>query len=315
MDIRQLKYFVAVAEHENFSRAAGQLYVAQSALSRRMRDLEDELGVRLFDRHLRGAALTPEGRDLLVRARYLLRSFEQLRSELGTQHLPASGPIALGMTHNFSASIGAPLARMVRERFPGAQLSIDQGYSPELREKLRAGALDFCLLSGHAPTPVHNLAVEPLFEDQLCLVGLAREPLMQRSEISVRSLRGLPLILTGTSSAGIRNEVEALASRKRVPLDVIVEVASFDLAERMIRLGMGYTVYIANGVAGRRGLAAVPISDLWLNRTMAWPLERPMSRLASEVLQMTRRHLREQVSSGKWIGAGPWRGMSGDVLD
>jgi LysR family nitrogen assimilation transcriptional regulator len=307
MDLRQLKYFVAVAEQENFSRAAQQLYVAQSALSRRMRDLEDELGVRLFDRHLRGAALTAEGRELLERARYLLRSFAQLKSDLAEPRAQPFGPVGVGMTPNFGAVVGAAFAREVVAAFPDARLRVVEAYSPELREMVRSGTIDMAVLSGNAPVPVPSLAVEPLFEDRLCLVGLARDPLLKRSEIGIQQLRGLPLILTGMSSAGIRNEVEAQASRKRVALDVRVEVASIGLATQMIRLGMGYTVYVAAGVAHESDLAAVPITGLWLQRSLAWPLDRPMSRLGGEVLALLRRHLAELVAGGGWRGARPLR--------
>lgn len=310
MDIRQLKYFVAVAEHENFSRAAAQLYVAQSALSRRMRDLEDDLGVRLFDRHLRGAALTPQGRELLERARFLLRSFEQLRSDLGETRSRPFGPVGVGMTPNFAAMVGASFAQQVLAQYPDAQLRIVEAYSPELRDMLRAGSIDMAVLSGNAPAPVHSLAVEPLFEDRLCLIGPASAPLMQRAEIGVQQLKGLPLILTGMSSAGVRNELEALASRKRIELKVALEVASIGLATQMIRLGMGYTIYVGAGFAHDSELTAVPITGLWLNRSLAWSIDRPMSRLGGEVLSLLRVHLGKIVRSGGWRGARPWRGSS-----
>ncbi len=303
VDLRQLKYFVAIAEQENFSRAAQQLYVAQSALSRRMRDLEEELGVRLFDRHLRGAALTPDGRELLDRARYLLRSFEQLRSDLADDRTRPSGPVGVGMTPNFAAVVGARFALAVRQRFPLAQLRIVEAYSPELRNMVRTGGIDMAVLSGSAPVPVDDLAVEPLFEDKLCLVGLAGDPVLHRAELGITHLRGLPLILTGTSSAGIRNEIEALASRKRVPLQVAVEVASIGVATRMIRVGMSYTVYVAAGVAQEVDLSAVPITGLWLQRSLAWPMNHPMSRLGGEVLALLRGHLLALVEGGGWHGA------------
>jgi len=308
MDLRQLKYFVAIAEQENFSRAAQQLYVAQSALSRRMRDLESELGVRLFDRHLRGAALTPDGHDLLERARSLLRGFDQLRSDLGTAKGRRAGPVGVGMTPNFAAVVGAAFALKVRQAFPEARLRIVEAYSPELRQMITGGAIDMAVLSGNNPVPVHTLAVEPLFEDRLCLVGLASDPLLKRQEIHVRQLRGLPLILTGMSSAGIRNEIESLASRKRVPLDVTVEVGSISLATEMIQLGMGYTIYVGAGITHKKQLAAVPISALWLPRSLAWSLERPMPRLGGEVLNLLRSHLNELVASGGWWGARRVRG-------
>ena len=307
MDIRQLKYFATVAGHENFSKAAQQLRIAQPALSRRIRLLEEELGVRLFERHLRGATLTTEGRALLERAQFLLRSFDQIESDIRAGLGHAGGPVAVGMTPNFAMMVGAALAREVRATFPEAQLKIVEAYSPDLRDRLMGGSIDIAVLSGSAPVPAGTIAVEPLFEDRLCLVGPAGDPLLApllaRGEVAVRQLRGLPLILTGMSSAGIRNELEMLASKRRIPLNTVVEVDSIGLATRMIELGMGYTIYVASGVAHDPALAAVPISGLWLQRSLGWPVNRPLSRVASGVLPLVRARLLALVKSGAWKGA------------
>jgi len=308
MDIRQLRYFVTVAGHENFSKAAQQLRIAQPALSRRIRLLEEELGVRLFERHLRGATLTPEGRALMERAQFLLRSFDQIGSDVSAGRVQAGGPVTVGMTPNFAMMVGAQLAREVRESFPDAQLKIAEAYSPELRDRLLNGGVDIAVLSGSAPVPPGTIAVEPLFEDRLCLVGPAGDPVLARGEVAVRQLRGLPLILTGMSSAGIRNELETLASKRRIPLNAVVEVDSIGLATRMIHFGMGYTIYVASGVADDPSLAAVPISGLWLQRSLGWPVNRPLSRIASAVLPLVRANLLTLVKSGAWKGARLLRG-------
>ncbi len=302
MDLRQLKYFVTVAEHESFTRAAQKLYVAQSALSRRMQELESELGVKLLDRHIRGATLTNEGRELLSRARYLLRSVEQLRSDISEQRKKPAGPVSVGMTPNFATLVGARFAHHVRQAYPDAQLRIVEAFSPELREMLVAGTIDMAILSGAVPAPANNVAVEPLFQDRLCLIGPRGDPLLSGNELDFRKLEACPLILTGMSSAGIRNEIEALATRKRVRLDVVVEVASIGLAIQMIRLGMGYTVYIASGLNGISDMTATPITGLWLKRHLAWPSDRPMSRLASAVLGLLRQNLMEVAKASKKAG-------------
>ena len=305
MDIRQLRYFVTVANHENFSKAAQQLFIAQPALSRSIRALEDELEVRLFDRHLRGATLTPEGRELLERSKFLLRSFDQIKSDIKDSGVIASGPVVIGMTPNFSMVAGVPIAQEVLRRFPNAELKIMEAYSPELRDELRDGGVDMALLSGSAPSSTPALAVEHLFQDRLCLVGRAGDPLLAQPSLAIRRLAGLPLVLSGTSVAGILNELESQARRRRITIDVVAEVNSFRLAAQMILAGMGYTVYSASGLSGTQamaGLAAVPIDDLWLQRSLAWPLNRPLSRLSSEVLLVVRETLASLVSSGQWPG-------------
>jgi LysR family nitrogen assimilation transcriptional regulator len=308
MDIRQLRYFVAVASHENFSKAAQQLYIAQPALSRSMRALEDELGVRLFERHIRGATLTPEGRHLLERAHFMLRSFDEIRAEIGQAQARPSGPIVVGMTPNFALMIGAELALRIRQHYPGAQLRIVEAYSPSLRDQLRSGGVDIAILSGAEPATRDGIGFEPLFEDRLCLVGKAGDPLLAQGELAPTALHRLPLILTGITSAGIRNELETLAARRRLELDVAVEVGSVGLATQMIQRGMGYTIYIEAGVTHDRSLASAPVRGLWLRRSLGWPVNRPLSRLAAQVLPLTRALLLEQVHSGAWPGARPIKG-------
>lgn len=265
--------------------------------------MEEELGVRLFERHLRGATLTPEGRNLLDRAQYLLRGFDQLKSEVRETQGPPSGPLIIGMTPNFATVVGGQLAYEIKQLFPDAQLRIVEAYSPALRQMLRDRVVDVAVLSGNAPTSFPTIAGEPLFEDRLCLIGRSGDPVLERSEISARQLRDLPLILTGISSAGIRNEIESFASRRRIPLTVSAEVDSFALAASMIRLNLGYTVYIAEGVANMPDLHAVPITGLWLQRSLAWPADRPLSRLAGEVLPLIRHKLLALVETGQWKGA------------
>lgn len=303
MDIRQLRYFVAVASHENFSKAAQQLYIAQPALSRSMRALEEELGVRLFERHMRGATLTPEGRQLLDRAAFMLRSFEEIRAEIGRGQATPSGPLVVGMTPNFALMVGAEVASRIRQRFPGAQLRIVEAYSPALRDQLRGGGLDIAILSGGEPATRDGIAFESLFEDRLCLVGKAGDPLLAKAEIPPEALNQLPLILTGMSSAGIRNELEMLASRRRLALDVVVEVGSVGLATQMIHRGIGYTIYVEAGIAHDPSLASAPVRGLWLRRSLGWPVNRPLSRLAGEALPLVRKLLLEKVRSGGWKGA------------
>lgn len=306
MDIRQLRYFLDVASHENLSKAAQHLHIAQPALSRSMRMLEEELGVQLFERHLRGVTLTPEGRELLDRAAYVVRSFDQVKEDIQSRNRAAGGTVIVGMTPNFALMVGAALTQRVLAEFPGAKLKIVEAYSPDLRDMVRERKLDIAVLSGDVPAATQTLATEALFEDRLCLVGRADDPVLDVPGIPLARLASLPLVMTGMLSAGVRNEVEMMASRQHIALNVVVEVGSFALASQMILQGLGYTVYVASGVrdvGGGQLLKAVPIHGLWLRRSLAWPLDRPLSRLAAGVLPLVRTHLLAMVRNRTWKGA------------
>jgi LysR family nitrogen assimilation transcriptional regulator len=303
LDIRQLRYFVAIATFENFSKAAQQLHVAQSALSRQIKVLEEELGVTLFERHLRGATLTPEGLELRKRAQHLLRIFDQVKEDVAGVTGDPSGSVVVGLNPQVSNSAGAQLVQQFLREYPRGEFKFVEALSPRLQEMVSAGDVDIAVLSGRSPTEIPQVAIEPLFEDQACLIGKADDPLLQRPEIPIQSLRSLPLILHGLR-AGIRNELEILANKKRVPLNVVVEVESTSIAKQLIREGMGYGVayallHLGAGVGDRR-LAAVPISGLWMQRSLAWAIDRPLSPLAGQVLRSLRATMIALVESGGW---------------
>src|SRR4051794_37327791 len=111
MDLQQLRYFVALATQQHFGRAASVLHVAQPALSRQMRLLEEELGVKLFERHARGAAPTEEAKLLLERASFLLRYAEQMKTDLMEFRREPRGTVAIGLSPGLAQLLAVPLLR------------------------------------------------------------------------------------------------------------------------------------------------------------------------------------------------------------
>ena len=107
MDLRQLRYFVALATQQHYGKAAAVLHVTQPALSRQIRLLEDELGVQLFERHARGAAPTDEAHLLLERAVFLLRYAEQIKADLLARQSAPRGPVAIGLSPGLAHRVGA----------------------------------------------------------------------------------------------------------------------------------------------------------------------------------------------------------------
>jgi LysR family nitrogen assimilation transcriptional regulator len=304
MDLRQLKYFSAVALHENFSKASQELHIAQPALSKHVRALEQELGVTLFERHLRGATLTAKGRALRDRSDYLLRSVEQLRRDMQEQP-SVSGPIVLGMSPNAAAVAGATVAAAVMQAYPDVQLKIVEAFSPALNEMLLSGQADIALVNGVNPSS--PLALEPICRDALCLIGLADDPRLRVPQLDVRDLASISLVFTGMSGAGVRNELEMQASKRRIALNSVLEVDSITVARQFILRGTGcYTVYIASGVEAERRaglLKSVPIKGLWIKRMLAWPTDRPMPLAAQHILPVMRMAISELISAGGWVGS------------
>jgi LysR family nitrogen assimilation transcriptional regulator len=301
MDLRQLRYFVELAAQQNYGRAASALHVAQPALSRQIRLLEEELGVQLFERHARGATPTEEAVLLLQRATYLLRYAEEVKQEIGALQRHARGTVAVGLTPGLALFLTIPLLRAVMSELPGVRLRIVEGFPSELRSLLLQGGVDVAILN--APVELSSLVTRPLVTERICLIGLPGATRAAGSRVSMRSLAHQPLIMTGMPKSGVRLEVEIAAARAGVILHQVVEVATLEVAKRLVYEGLGSTIHFAAPIreeiaAGQ--LTAVPVQRLQVHRILARAADRPASRAAEAVTEALRTVIERLVLSGRW---------------
>ena len=166
MDLKQLEYFVHVAEFGSFTQSSRFLRVAQPALSRQVRALEVELRQALFERNGRGVTLTEPGKRLLEHARGILLQVQRARLDLEQQRGALSGQLVIGLPPSVSRTLTGPLVRALREQLPQASVGLVEGLSDHLMEWLAVGRVDFALVySGTAPASIDlaPLQVEPLY--------------------------------------------------------------------------------------------------------------------------------------------------------
>ncbi|HMO45975.1 MAG TPA: LysR substrate-binding domain-containing protein [Rubrivivax sp.] len=169
MDLKQLEYFVHVAEFGSFTLSSRFLRVAQPALSRQVRALEVELRQTLFVRNGRGVTPTEPGKRLLEHARGILQQVQRARHDLEQQRGAVTGQAVIGLPPSVSRTLTGPLVRAFRERFPGASFGVVEGLSDHLLEWLAVGRVDFALVySGSAPS---GIELEPLCIEPMYLVG------------------------------------------------------------------------------------------------------------------------------------------------
>lgn len=248
MDLKQLEYFVRVAELGSFTRAAQVLGVAQPALSRQVRLLEVELRQNLLVRNGRGATPTQAGQLLLEHGRGILHQVERAREELGRVRSGLSGRVALGMPPSVARVLTVPLTRAFRQRLPDAQLSISEGLSTAMQENLQSGRLDIAVL--YNPSPVPGIEHRPLVEKELLLVqprpaGLSEDP--PPPPVTMHEVAGLPLVIPSRPNA-IRMHMEAeLASigcRPKIALEIDGVSAILDL----VADGAGFAILPRNAV-------------------------------------------------------------------
>ena len=304
MDLRQLRYFVALATQQHYGKAAVVLHVTQPALSRQIRLLEVELGVQLFERHARGAAPTDEARLLLERAVFLLRYAEQTKFDLLARQREPRGPVAIGMSPGLAQQLTVVLTKAVLQGFPEVRLRFIEGFAPSLQAMLALGEVDVALLI--EPVEHSNLSTMPLLKEQICLIGMPDDRRLRKTPMKIRDLAGVPLVMTGLVKSGVRLELEAAAARAKIDLNPVVDVETAEVARRLVLGGIGLTAHFAAAVkedidAGR--LRAVPIEGLYLQRVLARASDRPASRATEAVMDVLRVVVERKVREGKWPNA------------
>ena len=232
MDLKQLEYFVRVAELGSFTRASIALDVAQPALSRLVRLLDVELRQNLLTRNGRGATPTEAGKLLMEHARGILHQVERAREELGRVRGALAGRVAVGLPPSLARVLTVPLTRAFRQQMPDAQLSISENLSAAMQASLADGRLDIAVLYNAQPTTgieLTPLMVEELLLVQMCRPEAAGEPVLP---IPLREVAALPLVIPSRPNAirmHVESEMAAIGCRPTVTLEIDGVAAILDL--------------------------------------------------------------------------------------
>ncbi len=235
MDLKQLEYFVRVADAGGFSAAGSGLQLTQSALSRQIKLLESEVGHRLFIRTGRGIQTTQAGAVLLTHARSMLDAARLAKNELQDLQADPSGRLVIGMPPRVALWVSPTLVRDFRQKFPNAVLSISEGLSIHLREWLIAGKLDVALLYDPPASP--QLSYHTLLQESLVLVLPAKWPSVPE-QITLNSLPSYPMILPSQPNA-IRSLVDSKLAPRNIQLNLVAEVSAVQTVLALVSEGVG----------------------------------------------------------------------------
>ncbi len=303
MDLKQLDYFVRVAELGGFTRAAGVLRVAQPALSRQVRALEVELRQPLFERNGRGVTLTEAGKRLLAHGRGILQQVQRARQDLEEQRGAAAGLISIGLPPSLSRTLTAPLVESFRERFPKATLSMVEGLSTYMLEWLAQGRIDCALVYNAVPSAVFEL--QPVADEDLYLVSArTKSRALVGRAVALAEVAAHELVIPSRPHA-IRMRIEAalaeLGLKPRVALEIESVPAMLDLVVRHPL----HAVLALNALVGsaREGaLAARPLltatgAPLATTVWMATSAQRPRGPLLEQALPLIRSHVAGHVQA------------------
>ena len=302
MELRQLRYFVGVAEAGSLLKASARLHVAQPALGQQMTTLEEEVGARLFDRSSRGVALTEAGRLFLDHARVVLADVERAREAVRDLAAVPGGNVVVGLPTTVALVAAVPIVAACRERLPRVRLKLVEGYSGFLQEWLQQGRLDFALIFGDSAQP--GLAKQPLLDEPLALVTPPTHP--PRKRVKLQALAGMPLVLPGREH-GLRRIIDEAAEAAGVQLDVVAEIDSLGQVKRAVEAGLGSTILTPGSVAedvvaGRLRSAVVASPGMERRIVCATSMARPATAAAEAVMDVVVELIRQRVLEGSWPG-------------
>lgn len=267
MNLKQLEYFVQVAELGSFSRAAQVLDIAQPALSRQVRALEIELHETLLLRNGRGVALTEPGRRLFEHGVAILQHVAQAREDMGASRDEPVGRITIGLPPSLGRQLTLPLIDRFRSGLPRARLAVVEGLTAHLAEWITSGRVDLALL--HNPEPHPALAITPVLQEHLCLVsprpgGTDGQRLpAEAPPLPFRELGGYSLVVPERQHV-IGALLETQATLAGLRLDIAWEVSSVPAIIDLVCAGYGHAVLTSSavGASGRtQDLLARPLVE------------------------------------------------------
>lgn len=288
MDLKQINYFIAIAEKGSISAAASYVRIAQPALSTQIANLEAELGVALFSRHGRGVNLTAAGEVFLKHARRIVDEFAAARqAAIDTARMP-SGEVSVGLPMTTANLLTVPIVDAVQKRFSSIELRIVDGMSGDILTWLVDGRLDIAILySSGRPLPV---LATPLADDDLYLIGHENDITRGKKEIPFGALSRFPLFHTSRAHS-LRLLLDHASRRFDVPLTYAAEIDSIPQIKALVFRGRGYTILpkiaLGRDVLGMEiRLLRVIDPELRLSSLLATTPRREPSRAVSEVLRL-----------------------------
>ncbi len=241
MELRQLRYLVALADERHFTRAAAHVRVAQPALSQQIRKLEDELGVGLVDRTTRRVQLTEAGELLTAHARRVLAELDDARAELEQLTGLVSGRVTIGLTTTPGPLDLVRLLADFHARFPHVELTVREDLSTTLADGLREDALDLAFLSLVEEHDRHGLELEELAEEPLVVVLPDAHRLARRAQLRIADLRDEDLV-GFSEGATIRRAVQRVAAEAGFEPRIAFETREVARLRAIVAAGLGVGV-------------------------------------------------------------------------
>lgn len=272
MTLQQLKYLLAIADSGlNITAAAERLYTSQPGISKQLKLLEQELGVQLFTRKGKSlVAITSAGRDVIARARKIMREVQNIRSLAREMSGEQEGTLAIATTHTQARYVLPEVVRAFRERYPRVNLELHQGTSEQIAELVGANRVDFAIATGSRQL-FPTLVILPCYDwDRIILVPRGHPLTRVTGPVDLVALAAYPLITYVFSSTGESSFKNAFAEHGLEP-QVVFTARDADIIKTYVRMGMGVGVVasMAFECADEKDLVAIDAVGLF-PRVTTW---------------------------------------------
>lgn len=306
MELRQLRYFVAIVDHGSLSRAARVLHIAQPALTQQIRQLEEELEIQLLHRSAQGVLATDAGKTFYEHAQAILKQVGDAKSAVAQSAAKPAGTVALGIPQSVSGALALPLLVAVRETYPEISLQLTEEISGNLIEQLRAGRINLAVLFDDGQ--LNAFSTTPLVEEEMMFVTRADSALaLAEGPVELADAIHAPLILPSLQH-GVRPRIETIVRGAGLSIDNCMDINSIAILRSAILADLGATILPAAPLLSdiERGLMrAHPISSVDISRTVVLCSSRniPLTNAAAAVERLVLDVTRTLCESGHWLGA------------
>ncbi len=287
MDLTLLRSLIGVTDAGSITDAAELLHVSQSALSRRLQQLEADLGAQLLVRGRHGVELTDLGRQALDEARVIVARYDGVRRMIIEQQHLERGVVRIGGGATVTSFLLPATIAAFQVDHPGVRFYVKEAGSSEVADAVSAGDLELGILT----LPLHrsDLAIEPLATDEIVLVARSEHPLASQRVVVAGDLDGLPVVAFESGSA-IRQHIDSSLHGAGVDVDVVMELRSIPTMLRMVSM-TGHAAFVSRiSAATEPGLRIVDVRGLSVRRTLAlatrrdFPLSAPSAAFRTELL-------------------------------
>ena len=239
MDAKQLRYFVVISDLGSLTSAAEYLNITQPALGQQVRNLENSLGTRLFDRHSRGVQLTEVGKLLRNHAIEILASIRRAEDDVRRFSQSALGTVRIGVTPSLGRALVPRILEVFCERCPEAKLQFTQGYTDTLVREIEDGNLDIATISSLKDST--RLETVPLFVESMCLIGVPKLVAELGNPVPLEALADIPMVIDDRSQI-FRKAIDGGLKKKGLKIKNVVEIQAINIRRELVMRGKNCSI-------------------------------------------------------------------------